>query len=185
MLNKFFITLFIFFSIFFNLQANEKKLIINRLIGIDNITFDFQQTSNNKTETGTCILVFDNKLKCDYEDSSQKRILINNKTLVVQQKRYDKKFFYPVSNSPLIKIFNKNNLLDLIEKSDYKLNDNIELSYTDENNKKIVIFFKKNNYDLVGWRIVDQLQNIVNFYIKIKYVNSEVSPEIFLIPSVN
>ena len=107
MFKKFFKILFIFFTFSINLQANEIQFIINQLIETDNITFDFEQSTNNKKEVGTCILVFDNKLSCDYKDSMQKKILINEKTLVVHQKKYDKVYFYPISNSPFIKIFNK------------------------------------------------------------------------------
>ena len=49
----------------------------------------------------------------------------------------------------------------------------------------ITIYFNKNNYDLIGWRVVDQLQNEINFSIKIKNINSEINNKIFLIPSFN
>jgi outer membrane lipoprotein-sorting protein len=182
LLIKFFILLFIFINIFFNIHATEKQLVINRLIETNNLTFDFIQLTNNKKEVGTCVLAFDNKLVCDYEDSFQKRIIINDKTLVIQQKRYNKTYFYPISKSSFIKIFNKNNLINLIKKSDYQLDNNIRLTYIGKNNEKIVIFFKKNNYDLVGWEVTDQLQNTINFSIKIKYVNSEINPKIFKMP---
>ena len=185
MINKFFILLLFFINFSLYIQADEKLPIINRLINIDNITFDFEQITNNKKEVGTCILVFDNKLSCDYEDSIQKRILINDKTLVVQQKRYDKIYFYPISKSPFIEIFNKNNLINLIKKSNYQLDDNIKLTYVGKNNEKITIFFKKDNYDFLGWSVIDQLQNVINFSIKIKYMNSKIDPKIFLIPSIN
>jgi len=185
LINNFFIFLFFFINFFLNLEANEKQLIINRLTNIDNITFNFVQTTNNKKEFWTCILVFDNKLNCDYEDSMQKRILINGKTLVIEQQRYGKTYFYPVSDSPFIQIFNKNSLINLIKKSDYKFNNNIELTYVSKNKEQIVLFFKKDNLDLLGWRVVDQLQNLINFSIKIKYVNSEINPKKFLIPSIN
>ena len=185
MFNKFFVILFILITFSVNLYSDEKQLIINQLINFDNITFDFVQIINNKKETGPCILVFDNKLNCEYKDSAKKRILINGKTLVVQQKMFDKIYFYPISNSPFINIFNKKNLLNLIKNSNYQLNENIELTYIDKNKQKIIIFFKKNDYGLVGWRVVDQLQNVINFSIKIKYTNSEVDPKIFKIPSLN
>ena len=184
MINRFFILLFIFSNISLDLYSDERQLIINRLIVINNITFSFIQLTNSKKESGTCILVFDNKLSCDYEDSKQKVILINGKTLVIKHKRYNKIYFYPISNSPFIKVFNKNNLINLINNSDYISNENIELTYVDRNNQKIIIFFKKNNYDLVGWRIIDQLQNVINFSIKIKHVNSEINPKKFLIPTI-
>ena len=94
MFNKFFIILFIIVSFSLNTFADEKKLIGDRLININNITFNFEQITNKKKETGTCTLVFDNKLICDYEDSMQKRILINKKTLVIQHRRYNKFYFY-------------------------------------------------------------------------------------------
>ena len=185
MTNRFFIFIFIFVNFSLNLQADQKQLIINRLIDIENITFDFEQTTNDKKELGTCILSFDNKLSCDYEDAMQKRILINNKTLVIQQKRYGKVYFYPISNSPFIKIFNKNNLINLIQDSEYQLNDNIELTYVGENKERIIIFFEKFNYDLIGWEVVDQLQNTINFAIKIKHVNSDINNKIFKVPYNN
>jgi outer membrane lipoprotein-sorting protein len=184
-----FIRFFIFFfitSIFtLNTNADERQLIVKQLINIKNITFDFEQITNDKKEVGTCVLFFDNKLACDYEDSFQKRIIINGKTLVIQQRRYDKTYYYPISNSPFNKIFNKDNLLDLIKNSDYQLNNQIELTYVGENKKKIIIFFEKNTYNLVGWQLIDKLQNIINFSIKIKNINSEINPKIFLIPSIN
>ena len=184
MFYKFFILFFVSINFSLNLYADEKKFIINRLIDIDNITFDFIQITNNKEEVGTCILVFDNKLNCDYKDSMQKRILMNSKTLVVQQRRYDKIYFYPISNSPFIKIFNKNNLINLIRNADYQLNENIELTYNSKNDEKIKIFFEKDSYNLVGWRVVDQLQNIINFSIKIKHINSKIDHKIFKTPSL-
>jgi len=181
---EFFIFFFIFVVFSLNVNADERELIINRLVDINNITFDFEQTTNDKKEVGTCILFFDNKLSCDYEDSYQKRILINGKTLVIQQRRYNKIYFYPISNSLFNKIFNKNSLLNLIKNSDYQLKNKIELTYISRNKEKIIIFFEKDNYDLVGWKLVDKLQNTINFSIKIKHINSEINPKIFIIPSV-
>ena len=183
MFSRVFILFFIFLNFSLCLYADEKQLIINKLININNITFNFEQTTNSSKEIGTCILVFDNKLVCNYEDSMQKKIVMNSKTLVVQHKRYNKIYFYPISNSPFAKVFNKNNLIKLIEKSHYQLNDNIELSYYRGNKEKIIIFFKKNSYDLAGWRMVDHLQNIINFSIVIKNINSDIDRKIFKIPS--
>jgi outer membrane lipoprotein-sorting protein len=182
--NKIFIYLIIFINLSLKLYADERQLIINRLQDISNITFDFEQKTNEKKEIGTCVLVFDNKLSCDYKDSFQKRILINDKTLVIHQKRYDKIYIYPISNSPFTKIFNKNSLVNLIKNSDYQLNNNIELTYLSKNKEKIKIFFEKGTYNLVGWRIVDQLQNTIYFSIKTKHINSEINHKIFRIPSL-
>ena len=167
------------------LNADEKQLIINKLIGIENITFDFKQTTNKKEETGTCILVFNNKLKCNYQDSARKELLINGEKLVISQKRYDKTYFYPISNSLFVKILNKDSLISLIRKSNYKLSKNIELIYVDKNNKKNFIFFDKENYNLIGWKVTDQLQNDINFSLNIKFINNDYDAAIFKIPSSN
>jgi|TARA_B100000780_G_scaffold278878_1_gene254154 outer membrane lipoprotein-sorting protein len=183
--SKFFILLFIFINFLPNLYANEKKLIINRLINIHNITFNFEQITNEKKEIGICILVFDNKLKCKYKDSMQKEVLINGKTLVVSQKRYNKNYFYPIANTMFVNILNKKKLINLIEKSSYKIKKNIELSYVDENNKRIITFFEKENYNLIGWKVSDQLQNNIFFSLKIISINNEHDPIIFKIPLIN
>tara|TARA_B110000971_G_C19875182_1_gene438110 strand:+ start:203 stop:760 length:558 start_codon:yes stop_codon:yes gene_type:complete len=185
LLNKFFIPLFFSVCIFLDLHADNKQLIINQLINTDNITFDFEQTTNNKKEFGTCVLVFDNKLNCDYVDSMQKRILINDQMLVVQQKRYNKIYFYPLSKSSFVKIFNKDNLIGLIKKSDYKLNNDIELSFINSEKEETVLFFERDNYNFIGWKTIDQLQNMINFSIKIKYINTNINSKIFKIPSIN
>ena len=139
------IRIFLFFCIFFNyslnLHADEKRSIINKLLKINNFTFNFEQITPGKTETGNCFLVFDNKLKCNYIDKNQKEIIINKKTLVVMQKRYNKIYFYPISKSPFVKILNKNTLIRLLEESTLEINDNISLIYIDENKKKNRRFF--------------------------------------------
>jgi outer membrane lipoprotein-sorting protein len=182
---KFFIILFFLVNFFFNLYADARQLIVNKLIDINNITFDFKQTTNKKEETGTCILVFDNKLNCDYKNSNQKEILINGNILVFQQKRYDKKYFFPISKSVFTQILNKKKLIDIIKKSNYLTNNNIELIYVDENNKLLKIYFDKKTYNILGWTVNDQLQNTINFSLKIIDMNNKFDPQIFKIPSVD
>ena len=166
-------------------HADDKQSIINRLKNINNVTFNFKQITNEKTETGSCLLVFDNKLKCIYADKMQKEILINNKTLVVMQKRYGKVYFYPISKSPFIMILNKSSLISLIQKSNLELNNNINLIYIDKNNNKITVFFDKKNYDLTGWKVYDQFQKEIYFSLKIQHINNEYDPSMFKVPTIN
>jgi outer membrane lipoprotein-sorting protein len=173
------------FSYSLNLYADEKQSIINQLLNVDNLTFNFEQVTEGKMETGTCLLVFNNKLKCNYIDDKQKEIIINNKTLVVMQKRYGKIYFYPISKSPFVKILDKNSLISLIRESNLEINDSIDLIYVDKNEKKITVFFGKKNYDLVGWKIQDTFQNEIYFSLKIQSVNTEINDNIFKIPSLN
>jgi outer membrane lipoprotein-sorting protein len=101
------------------------------------------------------------------------------------QKRYNKIYFYPVSKSPFLKILSKNSLIRLVKESNLELNDNIDLIYVDENEKKITVFFEKKNYDLIGWKIEDQFQNEIYFSLKIQSKNTEINNDLFRIPPIN
>ena len=173
------------FSYSLNLHANQKLSIINHLLNINNFTFNFEQIAQGKIEKGNCLLVFDNKLKCKYFNKKQKEIIINNNTLVIIQKKYDKIYYYPVSKSPFIKILNKNTLIGLVRDSDLELNDNIDLVYVDENEKKITVFFEKTNYNLTGWKITDVFQNEIYFSLKIQNINTKIDNVVFRIPAYN
>lgn len=175
----------IFFNLSLKLQANEKQAIVNYLSGINNFTFSFEQITNEKIESGNCLLVFDNKLKCNYNGKLQKEIIINNKTLVILQKRYDKVYFYPISKSLFSNILSKDKLINFIRKSELISKDNIELIYLDENQRKITIYFEKQSYKLIGWLVEDELQNKIYFSLKIKEINIEIDEKNFKIPSLN
>ena len=182
---KVLIVLFFFINSFLSTQASEKQSIIDRFLRIDNFSFNFEQITKEKIETGNCLIQFDNKLKCNYNDNLQKEIIINNKRLVILQKRYNKIYYYPVSKSPFLNILNKKKLIGLIKKSDLVLNDNIELIYLDENKKKIKVFFNKKNYELVGWLVQDSFQNKIYFSLKIDKINSQLDKNYFKIPATN
>tara|TARA_B100000767_G_C19719563_1_gene516619 strand:- start:456 stop:1007 length:552 start_codon:yes stop_codon:yes gene_type:complete len=183
LVNKFFLFLLIFLSSFANLLSDEKQSIINLLNKTKNLNFNFVQNINEKIESGNCILVFDNKLKCSYKD--EKEVLINKKTLVIIKRKYKKNYFYPISKSIFIKILNKENLINLIQNSNLKLNERINLTYRSSDNGKITIFFKKENYELIGWEIVDSLQNKIFFSLKIQSTNDDYNPIIFSLPERN
>ena len=100
---KFLITSIVFFNFFFSLNADEKKSIISNLLEVDNFSFNFEQTLKDKKETGKCLLAFNNKLRCSYNNELKKEIIVNNKTLVVWKKKYNKKYFYHISKSVFFK----------------------------------------------------------------------------------
>ena len=185
MLLKILIIIIFFFSFTLNIQADEKQLIIDKLIQTKNFTFNFEQITNKGVEAGYCLFVFDNKLKCKYEGKLQKEIIVNNKTLVVLKKKYNKIYFYPISKSLFSNILNKNNLIKVIQESVLTVNNNIELVYLDKKNKKIKIFFGIKNYELMGWLIEDKLQNEIFFSLKIDNINTEIDAKNFKIPTAN
>ena len=180
---KFLIILIFFFNFFSNVQSGEKQSIIDRLSEIKNFSFNFEQITKESIETGKCLLEFDRKLKCYYNDKLKKEIIINNKTLAIHQKRYDKIYFYPISKSPFLNILSKDKLITLIQNSNIVLNENIELVYVGENQKVITVFFEKKHYELIGWLMEDELGNEIYFSLNIENINSEIEKNYFKIPS--
>ena len=179
----FFIFAFFFFS-FSILSANEKNQIITQLNNLDSLEFTFNQIINEKTEKGSCLLLFPGKLKCEYFDKKQKELVINNKKLAITQKRYNKTYYYPISKSPFLNILYKDKLLEIVKSGELKLtNKLIKLIYLGEN--EITVLFDKNTLDLKGWNIVDQYNNNINFSLNIVAKNDSYKSGTFKIPKIN
>ncbi len=95
-----FLLILLFTSFSFSLSANQKDQIITQLNNLNSLEFTFKQLVNEKLEEGSCLLEFPGKLKCEYFDSKQKELIINDKRLAITQKRYNKTYYYPISKSP-------------------------------------------------------------------------------------
>jgi outer membrane lipoprotein-sorting protein len=167
-----------------NLSAIEKNQIITQLNNLNSLEFTFDQSINEKTEKGRCLLEFPGKLKCNYFDDKKKELVINNKRLAITQKRYNKTYHYPISKSPFLNILYKDKLLEIIQSGELELtNQIIKLIYLGDN--EIIVFFDKKTLDLKGWQIIDQYNNNINFSLKILSKNDVYKKEIFKIPSIN
>jgi outer membrane lipoprotein-sorting protein len=177
--------IFIFFILLSaNLSASEKDQIITQLNTLNSLEFTFDQIINDKTEKGSCLLEFPGKLKCDYFDDKKKELIINKKRLAITQKRYNKTYYYPISQSPFLNILYKDKLLEIIKSGKLDLSDQIiTLVYLDEN--EITVFFDKKTLDLKGWRIIDQYNNNINFSLKIIAKNDVFKKGTFKIPEMN
>ena len=176
----------IFFCIFLILthsSVNEKSKIIDKLNDIDNIQFEFTQTTNENIEKGKCILVFPDKLKCDYKDKNKKELIVNKKMMAITQKRYGKTLFYPLSKSTFINILSKNELIKIINESSTIIDDYINIIFIDKNNIKTLIKFDKKKFLLAGWTSSDQYNNQIVFEIKITSVNQMINNNVFTLPS--
>ena len=183
---KFFKKIFLVFLILLstNLFADEKNQIINQLNNLNSLEFTFDQLVNEKSETGSCLLEFPGKLKCDYFDDKNKELIINKKRLAITQKRYNKTYYYPISKSPFLNILYKDKLLEIVRSGEVELSDQIiKLVYLDDN--KITVFFDKKTLDLKGWRIIDQYNNNINFSLKFVARNDVFKKGNFKIPEIN
>ncbi len=180
---KFFLVL-LFISFSFNLSANEKDKIVTQLNNLHSLEFTFNQLVNEKLETGSCLLEFPGKLKCEYFDNKQKELVINNRRLAITQKKYNKTYHYPISKSPFLNILYKDKLLEIVKSGKLELTEQlIKLIYLSEN--KIIVFFDRKTLDLKGWEIIDQYNNNINFSLNIVSKNDAYKKGTFKIPNIN
>ena len=185
LVNVKFFKIFIFFILLSpNLSADERDQIVAQLNNLNSLEFTFDQIINDKNEKGSCLLEFPGKLKCDYFDEKEKELIINKKKLAITQKRYNKTYFYTISNSPFLNILYKDKLLEIVRSGEVELSDQIiKLVYLDNN--EITVFFDKRTLDLKGWQIIDQYNNNINFSLNIVAKNDVFKKGTFKIPEMN
>ena len=101
------IFLFLLFSIV-EASANIKEKIIQNLETTNNLTFNFEQNVNGKTENGHCALSYPQKIFCKYNLKNNKILVSNGKSIVI--KTNSSYYLYPLKRTPLNLILNKNNI---------------------------------------------------------------------------
>ena len=168
------------------LLANVTDEIVKKLDETNNISFEFEQITNNQNESGKCLLVFPGKLKCIYNSKDGKEILVNNKSLYIIKHKFKRSYRYPIKNSAFNIILNKNKILENIKM--------IDPSNMKETPKKyfykiqasegiyVKIFFGKKNKMLKGWETISYNQEPVIFNILNPVINSELK-EKFILPN--
>ncbi len=180
---------FIFIFLYTNtLSANISDEIIKKLYETNNITFEFEQISNNQNEKGKCLLVFPGKLRCKYNSEDGKEILVTNKSLYIIKHKFKKSYRYPIKNSAFSIILNKKKILEnlkMIEPSNIKETTN-KYFYKIQSSEGIYlkIFFEKKNKILQGWETISYNQEPVIFNILNPVINTEIK-EKFILPNYN
>ena len=167
----------VFFFIFLQKQAFTEPKIIKRISETKNFEFDFEQLINDKRETGNCIISFNNKMVCKY-DETRKLIVSNGKTLLIKNKNSNFANTYKTENTYFKYFLNKEFLISKIEGNIIEKDQNFLLSINDQSNQ-LNIFFDKNNYLIKGWETIDLYGNKVRSNIIVKNVNQELSDNIF------
>ena len=165
-------------------SASEKNNIIKNLQDIKNISFNFEQNINGKTENGNCILEYPKKIFCKYNLSNQKILVSNGKSLVI--KTTTSYYLYPLEKTQLNLILDKEFLLSKIISLDERIVNDKLINYNfSENDNEINIFFSRSNYNLIGWQTLDIYQNLSITYLNSINKNKKLSKNLFKLPEQN
>ena len=177
------ILIFFFLNLFNYAYGSPKNEIINNFKKIKNISFNFEQNINDKTEEGNCIIKYPKKIYCTYNNVKKKIIVSNGNSLVIKNREGKEYFLYPLEQTPLLLILDKKLLLSKINKLDLKLADKKYYFFSlKDNGNKINVFFDKNSYDLIGWQTEDIYQNLVITYIYNIKKNINIDEKLFKLP---
>jgi len=186
MLKKIFLIFFFLLNTVEYSHASVKDKIINNLLKTENLTFEFKQTINEKTEEGNCIIEYPKKLFCSYNNINKKIMVSNGKSLAIKNQASNQYYLYPLKRTPLELILDKNYLINQIKNLESRTIENKYLNFTlVKNNNKINIFFDNQSLNLIGWQTEDIYQNLViTFIYKVK-LNQKIDQNIFKLPEMN
>ena len=178
--------LLLLFNFFNPAKASLKEKIILNLENTNNLSFNFEQTINNKKEKGNCIIEYPKKIYCLYNNFNKKIMVSNGKSLVIKNQTNNQYYRYPLKRTPLELILDKNYLINQIKNVEGRIVDNKYFNFTIVNNdNKINIFFDNQTLNLIGWQTEDIYQNLViTFMSKIK-VNQKIDKNVFKLPQMN
>ena len=182
MINKF-IFLFLLFSIT-EASANIKERIIQNLKATNNLTFNFEQNINGKTENGHCALSYPQKIFCKYDLKNNKVLVSNGKSIVIKtQSSY---YLYPLERTPLNLILNKKFLIDKIKNLNERVLDNKFVNFKfSEADFEVNIFFDYNTLDLIGWQTKDIYQSLSITFLDSVKKNQKLNNDLFVLPRQN
>ena len=180
--------LIIFFILNFNFSASAsiKESIISKLELTKNLSFNFKQTINDSDENGSCIIKYQKKIYCEYNNINRKIIVSNGKSLVIKNVNTGSYYRYPLNKTPLVYLLDKEYLISKMNTLEPREIDNKYLNFTFfENNSEINVFFDKISLNLVGWQTEDIYQNLAVTFISSVKINQKIDNKIFTLPKNN
>ena len=177
------IFLFLLFSIV-EASANVKQKIIQNLETTNNLTFNFEQNINGKTENGHCALSYPQKLFCKYNLKNKKILVSNGKSIVI--KTNSSYYLYPLKRTPLNLILNKKFLINKIENLNERILDNKFVNFKFfEEDFEVNIFFDYKTLNLIGWQTKDVYQNLSITFLDSVKKNQKLNSNLFILPQQN
>ena len=182
MINRF-ILLFLLFSIV-EASANVKEKIIQNLKATNNLTFNFEQNVNSKTENGYCAISYPQKIFCKYNLKNNKILVSDGKSIVIKTK--SSYYLYPLERTPLNLILNKKFLINKIKNLNERILDNKFVNFKFfEEDFEVNIFFDYNTLDLIGWQTKDIYQNLSITFLDSVKKNQKINSNLFILPQQN
>ena len=181
-------TLIIFFilNIYNPAFSSTKEKIISRMQLTNNLSFNFIQTIDNKSENGKCVIKYPKKIWCEYDNSNKKIIVSNGKSLVIKNRNSGSYYIYPLRKTPLEFLLNKDYLISKIDVLEPREINSKYLNFKIlENNNEINIFFDKKSLNLIGWQTEDIYQNLAVTFISSVKINQKIDNKIFILPKNN
>ncbi len=177
------IFLFLMFSIV-EASANVKQKIIQNLETTNNLTFNFEQNINGKTENGHCALSYPKKIFCKYNLKNKKILVSNGKSIVI--KTNSSYYLYPLKRTPLNLILNKKFLINKIENLNERILDNKFVNFKFfEEDFEVNIFFDYKTLNLIGWQTKDIYQNLSITFLDSVKKNQKLNSNLFILPQQN
>jgi len=152
----------------------------------NNLSFNFIQTIDNKSENGKCVIKYPKKIWCEYHNSNKKIIVSNGKSLVIKNRNSGSYYIYPLRKTPLEFLLNKDYLISKIDILEPREINSKYLNFKIlENNNEINIFFDKKSLNLIGWQTEDIYQNLAVTFISSVKINQKIDNKIFILPKNN
>ena len=186
MLQRIILIFFFILSFIKPLYSSNKDKIINNLININNIAFNFKQTIDEKTEKGNCIIEYPKKIFCLYKNKAKKIMVSNGKSLAIKNQNNNQYYLYPLKKTPLELVLDKEFIIESIKNIRGRDIDNKYINFTlIKDNNKINFFFDKKDFNLIGWQTEDIYQNLVITYIYEIKINQNIEENIFKLPKRN
>ncbi len=180
------IIIFILLSFYSPALTFEKKYIISKMKNTNNLSFNFIQTINNKTENGACILEYPKKIYCEYDGVKKKIIVSNGKSLIIKTNNNNNYYIYPLNRTPLEYLLDKEFIISKIQILEPRVIDEKYLNFKIfENNNEINIFFDKKNLNLIGWQTEDVYKNLSVTSISSVKINQKIDKRKFKLPQNN
>ena len=182
-MKKVFLSALLIFSIS-EATASIKENLINNLKDINNLTFNFEQNINDKTENGNCTLEYPKKIICKYDLKNKKILVSNGRSLVI--KTNSSYYLYSIDKTPLNLILDKKYLINKIKVlKGRNVNENFINFKFSENDTEINVFFDKKTFNLIGWQTKDIYQNLSITYLFSIAKNKLIEKNLFKLPKQN